>query len=314
MTRVIDDALVEPVTSVLVGATDVDGGPTDEQRRVLHALVAGYWGRPDIDVGAIAACSPSEAGDAITDHRTRRRVRELMVLLELCRHPISAAQVERVEEYAGVLGESGPGLEMARDLVRQGVGAAQADFQRFLAPLNRDLAEQSLRDRYPDGNLGAPDHELATRLRALHDLPPGTIGHEYVEFYRRNGLELPGDDPHIPAVFVSHDMCHVIGGYEPVGIDEIALGAMQLAIADTDAHWMQLLGNLGVHEAGFLSPDGIVAKQATLARPGAAETMAHAMWRGSKCTGDFTGADHLGMATRPLEDVRAEFGVPPRER
>ncbi len=135
-----------------------------------------------------------------------------------------------------------------------------------------------------------------------------------MEFYRRNGLALPGDDPHIPLTFVSHDMCHVIGGYEPVGIDEIALGGMQLAMTDTDTHWLQFLGNLGVHEAGYLGGPDLVAKEGTLARPGATETLAHALVRGSECTGDFTAADHLAMADRSLEDVRAEFGVPRRQR
>ena len=50
----------------------------------------------------------------------------------------------------------------------------------------------------------------------------------------------------MPAVFVSHDMCHVIAAYEPIGVDEIALGAMQLGMTDSDAHWLQFLGNLGV--------------------------------------------------------------------
>jgi hypothetical protein len=162
--------------------------------------------------------------------------------------------------------------------------------------------------------ISRPEHELAARLQAFHELPVGTLGYEYVEFYRRNGLRLPGDDPHIPLTFVSHDMCHVIGGYEPVGVDEIALGGMQLAMADTDVHWLQLLGNLGVHEAGFLGAPDITPRLGTLGRPGAAATLAHAMVRGSECIGDFTTADHMAMADRPLADVRAQFGVPPRQR
>jgi hypothetical protein len=109
-------------------------------------------------------------------------------------------------------------------------------------------------------------------------------------------------------------MCHVIAGYEPTGPDEIGLGAMQLGVADTDMHWTQFLGNLSVHEAGFLgSQDGsIVPKEATLDRPGAAATLAEAFSRGVRCTGDFTTIDHLAIADRQLEDVREEFGVPPR--
>jgi hypothetical protein len=314
MTRFIEDESVDVVIGALVGVIDVEGGPTSEQRAVLQALVSGYWGRSDLDVGGMKPLSVDDTAAAVTDPRARRRLRELMVLLELCRHPLSEAQVARVEEYAAGLGESGPGLQMARDLVRESANVARADYARFLAGRADELAEPALRGKYPLGDFTAPDHELAARLRALHDLPKGTLGYEYVEFYRRNDLTLPGDDPHLPLTFVSHDMCHVIGSYEPVGVDEIALGGMQLAMTDTDAHWLQFLGNLGVHEAGYLGGTGLLSKEGTLARPGATETLAHALARGSECTGDFTAADHLGMADRALADVRAKFGVPSRLR
>ena len=55
----------------------------------------------------------------------------------------------------------------------------------------------------------------------------------------------------------------------------------------------------------------VVPKQATLARPGAAATLADAIRRGEQCTGDFTTADHLAMVERDLADVREQFGVPP---
>jgi hypothetical protein len=307
----IDDIAVEPIVAMLLGAIDVDGGATDEQRAVLAAIVAGAWGRPDLDLDTLEPLDPAGAAAAIPP-AMRRRARELMVLLELCCHPLPQEQVARVDEYAAALGEEGPGLVIARDLVRDGAAAAMADYQRYVDTIQGDLEEPTLRAAYP-GSLDGPDAELAARLRALHDLPAGTLGYEYVEFYRRNGLTLPGDDPNMPAVFVAHDMCHVIGGYEPTGQGEIALGAMQLAVTDTDAHWIGFLGNLAVHEAGFLSNDSLSAKSATLTRAGAPEMLARAMWRGANCTGDFTTADHLAMTSLPIEEVRARYGVPPLE-
>jgi hypothetical protein len=56
-----------------------------------------------------------------------------------------------------------------------------------------------------------------------------------------------------------------------------------------------------------------VPKQATLSRPGATQTLAHAFSRGARCGSDFTLVDHLAMAHRQLDDVRAEFAVPARE-
>jgi hypothetical protein len=309
MARVVRDQAVEPAVRVLLSAMDVDGGATAEQRAVLDALASGLWSDHDLDVSSLAPLEPTAARAALPDPEDRQRTVELLILFELCRHPLSPAQVARTEAYAAALDVSGHGLALVRDLVSQGVEAAAIDFQRYFDAKRPNLSEPTLRGTRDDAPEAA-DPELAQRLRALHDLPPGTLGHEYVEFYRRNQLTLPGDDPSSPAVFVSHDMCHVIGGYEPTGPGEIALGAMQLAITDNDAHWIQFLGNLGVHEAGYLGGH-VVPKQATLARPGAAATLADALRRGEQCTGDFTAADHLAMVELPLSEVRARFGVPP---
>jgi hypothetical protein len=310
MPRVIDDATVEPVVRTLLGAIDVDGGATPEQESVLAAIVTGYWGRSDLDLSELPPLDPRDAGAVITDPAHRRRVGELLVLLELCRHPLSEAQTDRVDEYAAALGVSGAGVALARTLMRVGAEKAVTDYQRYVHDAEPNLAEQSLRGQYP-GDLTAPDHALAARLRALHDLPAGTLGYEYVEFYRRNQLDLPGDDVYMPAVFVAHDMCHVIAGYEPTGQGEIALGAMQIAIADNDDHWIQFLGNLGVHEAGFLRTDTLVPKTASLTRDGATSLLAEAFLRGARCRGDFTAVDHLALVEVPLREVRDRFGVPP---
>jgi ubiquinone biosynthesis protein Coq4 len=112
-------------------------------------------------------------------------------------------------------------------------------------------------------------------------------------------------------VFVAHDFTHVIAGYEPTGPGELALGAFQIAMNDSDAHWVAFLGSLAIHEAGYFNANGFEGKTATLTRPGAIETLAEAFARGSQCTSDFTAVDHLGMADRPLADIRAEFGIPP---
>jgi hypothetical protein len=312
MSRVVSEAMVEPVVRALVGSIDTGDGGTAEQRSVLAAIVAGYWQRPDIDLDAVVALEPDEAAAAVTDPAHRRRVRELMVLLEMCRHPLDEAQVARTDAYAAAMGESGPGLALARTLVREGAEQAMADYYRYIGDVQGEFEEPSLHAEY-SGVLETPDPELAERLRALHDLPAGTLGYEYVEFYRRNGLTLPGDDVNMPAFFVEHDMCHVIAGYEPTGPEEIALSAMQLAISDTDARWIGLLGSLAVHEAGYFSKDGFIGKTGTLDREGAADLLSEALLRGSQCTDNFTVTDHLALADVPLSEVRARFGVPPRK-
>ena len=64
----------------------------------------------------MAPIGPDVAGELITDHGTRRRVRDDgVLLLESCRHPFTEDQVSLVESYAFHLGGAdGPGLTLAR--------------------------------------------------------------------------------------------------------------------------------------------------------------------------------------------------------
>lgn len=302
---------VEPVARALVGAIASDDGPTDEQLAVLRALLVHLWNRPDLVVEDLAPLDPGAAAAAITDPATRRRLNELMVVLELARHPQTPAQVARVEEYAHAIAMGGPEVEICRDWIRDGAAHAMEDFERFYAEELEILSEPSLRDRYL--RIDEPDLELAARLQALHDLPEGTLGHAFVEFHSRNGLTMPGADIHTPAHYVSHDMNHVIAGYEPTGPGEIALGAFTLAMCDNDANWIQFIANLAIHEAGLVQHGDIMPKAATMSRPGAAELVGEAFHRGAQCTSDFSQAEHLTMVDWPLAAVRAHFGVPPAD-
>jgi hypothetical protein len=301
--------MVEPVTRALLGAIDVEGGPTDEQSAVLRAVVTHLWQRADLVLDALVPLSPEDTAAIVTDADARRRFKELMVTLELCRHPESPAQIERVEDYARALDEMDDSMVIARRWVDEGCARATEDFDRFYAERLPELSEPALRDDYLQ--IEEIDLELAQRLEALHDLPEGTLGHAYIEFYRRNQITVPGADTHTPAHYVSHDMNHVIAGYEPTGPGEIALGALTLAMNDNDANWIQFIANLAIHEAGIIQHGAIMPKHSTLARPGATDLMGEALWRGAQCTADFSQADHLALAEWDLDDVREHFGVPP---
>src|SRR4051795_9480218 len=310
MPRTVPADLAESIARILKGAIDTGDGGTDEQHSVLQAIVIGFLGRPDLDAEALEPITPEVAGEVITDDATRRRVREMMVLLESCRHPFTEDQMTLVESYAMHLGGAdGPGLTLARELIRDGAARALADYMRFSDEIMEDIAEPSLIAEH----MGKDDHapELAERLRSFHDLPEGSLGRAYVDFCDRNNLTYPGDNPLQPAIFVAHDMTHVIAGYEPTGPGELALGAFQISMNDSDAHWVAFLGSIAIHEAGYFNENGFVGKESTLTRPGAVDTLAEAFVRGQQCTGDFTAIDHLAMADRPLADIRAEYNVVP---
>ena len=301
---------VDAMVAGLCGVVDVDGGPTDEQAAVLRAVVIHLLGRPDPDLGAVVALSPSELADAIDDDTTRRRFHELALTLEACRHPQQAEQVERVEAYCDALGVDGPDRVIFRDLVRVGTDQAAADFRRFLDRTLSQRVDESLRD--VPVVVDAPEPELAATLLAFAELPDGSLGRAFIDFHTRNGLDVPGVSASpINHFFVGHDMTHVIAGIEPTGPGEVALSAFQMAVDDSPLNTAALLASLIVHEAGFERSPSVGAERGILAVPGAATLLGQELARGAACTADFSLVDHAALAPLPLAEVRSRFGVRP---
>jgi ubiquinone biosynthesis protein Coq4 len=307
--RVITEDLAEAAARALLGCIDTGDGGTAEQRALLAAVVSIAWGRPDLSIDELPALSPAEAAAALPTRGARRRVGEIAAALELCRHPLTDAQVALTESLAETLGHSGPDIGLARALVHQQAALALADLRRFEDDVRPAWSERTLVQQYLDATPEA-DAQLLARLRSFADLPDGSLGRAYLAFYEEHGIQLPGDDATTPAFFVGHDMNHVIAGYGTTAPEEIALSAMLVGISDDDPHWIILLAGLMAYEVGLAKR--ISGKTEAMARPGAADMFADAMRRGAQCTADFSVADHLALVELPLDEVRARFGVPPR--
>ena len=310
MPRLVPPHLVEPTVRGLVGAVDVDGGPTHEQLAVLRAITVHVWERPDLDPTTVDAAGPDETAAALDDPASRRRFHEVLFTLEQCRHPLTGSQVARVEEYATALGLEGTDLALFRTLVDEGADRAAADFQRSFDALIPDRSEPSLRPMAEARE--TVDPALADRIDALLDLPAGTLGRCYVEFLRGHGLATPGREASLlNPLFVAHDMVHVISGIAPTGEGEIALGGFQMAMDDTSANTFAFLAPLIVHEAGFSGIDSVEESAGTLSRPYAADLLGRELARGAATTADFAFVDHFSLAPLPIAEVRERFGVRP---
>ncbi|MEN9506411.1 MAG: hypothetical protein RI958_2337 [Actinomycetota bacterium] len=308
MPVVVTPEYVEPFVAGLLGGIDVDGGSTPEQLQVLRAVVTHLWQRPDLDLEALEPSGPGETAAVIVDPAMRRRFHEILVALEACRHPLSQAQLDRVEAYCGALGVGGPDADLFRSFITDGAQRAADDFRRFLSDNLARRTEPALVDMPMVSD--RPEPELAALLEALDDLPAGTLGHGLIEFYRRSGLPIPGQEASaMNHFFVAHDMTHVIAGLEPTGPGEVALSAFQMAMNDNSVNTSALLASLIVHEVGFGSAGKLEAEAGILADPAAAELFGRELARGAACTADFTLVDHLAIAHLPLGEVRARFGV-----
>lgn len=305
MLRDIASTDADLVIRACLGAISGPDGPTDEQLTILRSLATHLWGLRDVDLSAGAALTAEEVGARITDPQISRRTRELMVVLELCRHPLEEAHQQRVEAYCTAMGEDGPGLALVRTYVAQGAEAATDDMVRRFDPVAEQMMEPAMIEI-----AASEDTEAARRLAeidaALKAAGPGTLGAEFLAFYERNGFTV---GPESITLF-AHDMAHVIGGYDATGIGEICIGAMKLMITDSDIHWLELLANLLIHETGLV-PAGYTPSEPALVDPANVDLMVRAMERGRETVTDFSVSDHLSMIDWPYKDVLEHFGVPP---
>ncbi|MFM7224038.1 MAG: hypothetical protein ACKO1Y_01180 [Actinomycetota bacterium] len=297
------------IARTALGAIDVGPGPTDEQLRLLSAIVQQFWGLTEVDVRTLSPLPVGECADAVPEE-LRKQARGLMIILELCRHPLDRAQQERVEEYAFALGGDGPGLSLVRALINGGTQVAAADYLRHFetdfAP-GAEPVTDAVRAVAPI--LAEPDLVgLEARIRAQ---APGTLGAAFTAFYETHTFPFPGEGVEHATTLVPHDMCHIVADYDATAEGEIALGAMKLAVSDDEYHWFEFLGNLAIHEACIFNTLGYGQTEPTLARPGVIDMVVGAMNRGRATARDFSRADFLGMLDWPLADVREEYGIPP---
>jgi len=278
---------------ILNTATDVDGGHTKEQRDLLDSLASHVMRVSPADAPVI---SPDEARGILSKPRLCKAVGEILVMLELVRHPPSAALTARVAEYLEALDIDDGFQAIAADYLANDREKVARDWERVRQP---DLVEHFVED--------LSDRELTEKMEALANLPEGSLGRGLFDFYRRNGFPwIPDDDENS---LVPHDLTHVLAGYGATAEAEVALQAFMVGAARGESHFSSLLASLLLFEVGMLPFPDIETTQGVLARPGSAELIASAIERGLECHGDIA-VDHEAMLDRPLAEVRVELGIP----
>jgi hypothetical protein len=289
------------IARALIGSASIGSGPTEEQRRIIDCLIHGYFGL-DTSVDDLEPLDPEGLAAAVpADDRTR--VIDLLIAVELCRHPADPAQAERTEAYALALGAEGGWLEAAHDAIAGAVDLVAADYTRLADAPEYEPALDKVRGTEAELNLA---RETFERMRAC---APGTLGAEVVAFYERWGFDTPGANAAASHSMLHHDITHVIAGYDTDPKDEIALQAMLLASADFQHHFSGFMAALLLSEAGALPFPGIDPVVGALDRVGAPEELADALRRGRACHRDFADDDHLALLEEPLESIRARYGI-----
>jgi ubiquinone biosynthesis protein Coq4 len=284
----------------LIEVVSVDGGPTDEQLRIIQGLLRGYFGiESTLELVPLPA---AELSDIIIDPGSRLRLVQTMIVLQFARHPASEELAAAVEKYAAALGVDEPMMVVARDAAHHSRELLMADWARFAhsTPTEPRLVTQS-------------EGEFSARLEALNHCPAGSLGRAFIDFYDRWGLQLPSSSADHSVSLVTHDFSHVLTGYRPNdAVDEVALSAMLVSMTDGGDHFSSLTASMALYEVALFEILEISGTKGVLDRLGAPAVFADAMRRGALCTADIATIDHLALAEYPLEEIRTSLGITPR--
>jgi hypothetical protein len=306
------------LAAAIAGACRLEGGwPTPLQPQLLEVLFENLLGyKADFDTLAPARADAVVA--ALPSPEQRHELVELMVLMELLCRPIPATLRESVERWAADLGVDDNGLVLVRDLAADAKARATADFYRLNWIGDGDPQDdphfQELLAHYGTAAYALTveaDPAISARWQALADCPAGSLGLALHGFYQERGFSLPGVVGAGNEALAHHDWIHVITGYGTTPLGEMQVTGFMAAASPTAGAMLGFLGAVCIFETGLLR--SVVVKPAhhtSLADPAAAEQLAAAIARGSRCKVDpLVGIDYFSIANQPLETIRHDWGL-----
>lgn len=280
---------------------------TDAER----ALVEGVARIHELDVSAdmLEPISFAEVANVVQDPHRRKRAVQLAIVTALIEGAPSQVTEREVRKLAAALGIDEQGLDVLYEIAHHRGLIARADMFRRVGRFIRSANDFPgvLRLALPMLGIGGGDPALAATYRAFEHCPPGSFGRAFYDHFLDNGFGFPGEMGGITMVF--HDLGHVLAGYGTDPQGEIQQAAFQAGFARRDGFSFLLFGILQFHIGMRITP---VAKGYT----GLFDVplVLTALHRGAACKVDLSeGFDTMGNRNKPLEQLRAELGIPPLE-
>jgi hypothetical protein len=319
----IEEHDIGEVTQVARGiATAVapDTGLTDVQAELLEAIAAALTGHR-LDYRSLDPLGPSELAEVLAAHdlEYRQRIVHHMVLGELVLRPIPVVVAHRVAKYAEALGVKDDFVRVARRYAQGAYGLAWMDLER--SGFVEHVQEADGGTRAPASAIAPAevDPALEAQWRTFAEMPRDSLGFAVWDMYDSRGFALPGAPGGAPPRLAQHDFVHVLADYGTNLRGEVEVFAF-IGRADPDPKGFAWLATLiGLFETGYITSSGFFdrdVREPVIQAPGMHLRVADAIRRGKvvwqrhgEDLFDFPYHEH---ATRPVDEVRAMLGVPPK--
>lgn len=265
---------------------------------------------PVLDIDSYSTITPEEAGRLLDSPVVALRVRQLLVLAEILRQPYVQEQFSLIESFCHALGGDDEGLLIIRGILRGEAEKAVEHLKLRYRAARSSISDQTVLERVKALEGAVYDCDLASKLRAMCALKRGTLGREYIELYLANDFLIPGEGCNNPALFVWHDMSHLIAGLPPTILGELCLSAFQLGMRNDEDSWINFLADLCAYEMDLKLFSSGSTSSLALKEEGAFDAFLESYVRGRMSTRSYHDCSLFDLAEYSIADVRTIFGIP----
>jgi hypothetical protein len=285
---------------------------TDADRAALvathHYL---FRGTDELDPGELPDTIPVVLHAALEDPELADHAVQLLTVMALVDGTVDTAKIDRVEAYAAALGITADYVRQLAELGHRNLQWVAADVQRqnLLSITGRAL-DTPIDEWIMPYTGSRADPPLAARYEALGDLPAGSLGRTFFDFYETYKFEFPGSAQGLNAEFATpHDSTHVLSGYDTSPQGELLVSTFTAGMHPHEpmsGHILPVIitWHLGIELIKFTG-----SYQGALDP----EKFFVAWERGSEVTTDvFDQAwDFWAASSRSLAELRTDYTVPP---
>ncbi len=260
--------------------------------------------------GAPARGDPRALARAVAAPGDREHVVQFLAVMALVDGVVDEGRIARALVYAQALGAGADGVRQLAELGKGHLDWVRADAQRRnLESIAGHEVDESI-DAWILPYRAKPDPALAARYVALGELPAGTLGRAFCDFYRAHGFAFPGEREGVNERFgTPHDSTHVLSGYDTTPGGELLVSTFTAGMHPREpmsGHILPVImsWHLGIELVKFAgSTTGVLDPAAFW----------HAWARGSATTTDAFAErwDFWSDARRPLDELQAAYAIPP---
>ena len=284
--------------------------PSARQLRYLGAIARLHG--CNLDPSMVTTVPVPLTAAAIQDPHRRKRLVQLAVIMTMVDGKVLVRPARAVAALAEALEVEEPAVRTLPLLVSEKPLRTRANLMRrvlgkFLSEAWRDQGFAGVHQVIA-GFLGrGGDRATALRYAQLEHFPHGSLGRTLWQHCTLRKFALPGQPGAIPERVLFHDIGHVLSGYDTDPAGEIRQAAFQAGFVRKDGFMFLFFGVIQFHMGVKITPvaeaeHGFFDVEAVLT----------ALARGAACAVDLSDRwDLWAAAAQPLEQVRAEYCVPP---